>query len=497
MSKPVGETSRRTLLKSTAAAVAVPSALAGCAPEDGNRDGNVQPDTDPGVVLDTDAMDTDGFDTDALDTDPVDDGLVYVDIEAVPQDDRTFPWSLCAGAMTASQVLITSKAIISTKATLWIWKDVGRTDAIDRVYEEDLVPGDAGFVSADVDGLEPGTWYHHALVIVGPSGTPNSRSLIGRFRTAPAAGTNEPLTVALSACNGDERGFNSAFGRIAEHDVDMILHLGDLAYNDSAEDLAQYRASWATWMESPGYRRALASTGLYVTWDDHEVDNNWNPETISAARKEAALQAFLETVPTVTGPGGVLWTSWRWGDTLEVFQLDCRSERLPSTLDNDDDSDDVYISPEQMTWLKDGLDNSPCHFKIVMTSVPITKMPWFGISADDRWEGYPGQRDELLGHIQDEDLRNVWFVGGDFHVNFVGKTDVAPTGRLASTYEIAVTSGNINPAAIILLPPQVQYNSFQPRTVLATFDPVLDQVTVTFLNPQNGQVDRRLVLRQP
>lgn len=490
---------RRTVLRTSAAAALLPGALAGCAPEDDATDTDTTPvDTDP--ALDTDEADpADPPDpVEPPDTDvPADDGLVDLDVDTITQDDRRFPWALCAGAMTPTQVLVTSRALLVDTVHLWIWEETATPGRVRLVHTEEVTPGDAGFLAVDVDGLSPQTEYRYALMILGPQGTPNARSLVGRFRTAPAPGSAPPFTIALSSCNGDATGANAAFGRIAEHDVDVILHLGDMAYNDGATTLDAFRDSWARWMQSPGYRRALAHAGLYVTWDDHEIDNNWDPETVSTAVREAALQAYVEAVPVVTGPGARLWRSWRWGDTAEILVLDSRSERLPTTILNDDTSDDVYLSEEQLTWLLDRLRNSPCQFKIVMTSVPITRMPWFGIAADDRWEGFPGQRDQVLGAIQDEDLRNVWFVGGDFHVNFVGRTEPGATGRLADTWEVAVTSGNINPASLILLPPQFRYSSFQPRTVLMTFDPVRDEVSVRFYNPQSGALDRELVLSQP
>ena len=46
--------------------------------------------------------------------------------------------------------------------------------------------------------------------------------------------------------------------------------------------------------------------------------------------------------------------------------------------------------------------------------VPITNMPpplWG--NQNDRWQGYPPQREELLNHIIDADVRNVVFISGD------------------------------------------------------------------------------------
>ena len=157
-----------------------------------------------------------------------------------------------------------------------------------------------------------------------------------------------------------------------------------------------------------------------------------------------------------------------------------------------------YLSREQMNWLKDGLKNSPCHFKVLMNSVPITIMPpplWGG--QTDRWQGYTVAREELLGFIDSNDLQNVWFVSGDFHLGLVMR--VERSGPRRRLLEIAAgPAGNINPLSLILEPGQEANKrlGFPPDqflfagggflTTTLTFDPRSNTVRVVFFDPMRS-----------
>ena len=41
---------------------------------------------------------------------------------------------------------------------------------------------------------------------------------------------------------------------------------------------------------------------------------------------------------------------------------------------------------------------------------------------EDRWQGYPEQRQELLDFIAESSIENVWFLAGDFHMGPSGES---------------------------------------------------------------------------
>jgi phosphodiesterase/alkaline phosphatase D-like protein len=324
----------------------------------------------------------------------------------------------------------------------------------------------------------------------GPPGNFESRSPIAEFRTAIADDVLEPLTVTVSSCNGNSLNW-PALDLVADEYYDMFLHLGDMAYNDGAFSLPEFREKWRQFLGASGFRKAYARAGLYATWDDHEIDDNsrFDRETMDPMqleKRQNAMDAYFEVLPIdAEGPNYRLWRSFRWGLTAEIIVLDCRYERRPSL--------GQYMSEEQMEWLKERLLESPCHFKIIMNSVPITNMPFaWGVASSDRWEGFPASRNELLGFINEHQIENIWFLAGDFHVCFVSRLEPNVTSHAATIHEIAVTGGNENPISESILamnPPQFAYGTRRARALLITFDPQSNAVNVRFIHPSTGEDD--------
>jgi alkaline phosphatase D len=296
-------------------------------------------------------------------------------------------------------------------------------------------------------------------------------------------GSLEVVRVGATSCTSFSYAPYTALELTAEYDIDLFVHLGDQSYNDANETLAEYRSSWRRTLNDPGYRAIYPRTSMLAPWDDHEVTNDWNPESISPARRDAAFQAYFETLAVERQEAGELWHSYRWGDTVEFFVTDNRAERLPSTRTSDEAQ---YISDAQMEWLQDGLVESDAHFKVVFSSVPITNMPnvW-DFAPEDRWEGYAAQRNELLDFITGNEIDDVYFLGGDFHIGFVAH--VEPSGPANRIWEIAVGPGanGPNPLALALTAPQFDFRTDGFGTEFVTvleFDPVASSVRVLFTN---------------
>jgi alkaline phosphatase D len=401
--------------------------------------------------------------------------------DAIAEDATMFPLAIMAGEMAPRSFMVAIWIPDGAPKRLRVWRPLEGDDTIALMFDQDVVPDDAGFVKLTVEGLCPGTWYRYG-VFDGPADGFTARSRLGQVRTAIAEDAIEPLVLAVAACNGDVGGTWtwSALDVMSDEPYDMVVHLGDQIYADGAFTREQYRAAWRSWLGTEGYKRFYAGAGLYATWDDHEVDDNGNfdretmePEQVE--KRDNALAAFFEVMPIADDGSRRLWRSHRWGLTAEIIVLDCRYERRPSQ--------GTYISADQMAFLQDRLRNSPCHFKIVMNSVPITNMPLlWDVAAGDRWEGYKASRDALLQFIDQHDLRNVWFLSGDFHVCFVSRLEPSGEGRAAGLREIALTSGNTSVLGDLLLGPQFAFASSAAHGVLVTFDPEADAVHVRFVD---------------
>jgi len=445
---------------------------------------DAEPDAEPDAITDA------GPDAGEPDAGPVvDDGAVPFDWapEAVPEDSVTFSRGVQAGAMRATSMLLWTRAVDAPSVIVRVWRPSPVEGEVLLVVDEPVEPDADGFTHHAVEGLASDTVYHYAFARTDAGGRIIERSAIGRVRTALAPGDSRSLLVGASSCTNQNRMPFEAIAMTAEEPLDFFVHTGDQTYQDSAIGLdgeGSYREFWATSLRDPGFLALYQNVGHYLTWDDHEVTNNWDPERIDTGRRDIAFQSFFETFAIERGPSGGLWNHFQWGDTLEVIVLDCRSERL----------DGNYISREQMDWFKDRLLNSTAHFKVVLNSVPITDMPVAYVDDGDRWESYDSQRDEVISHIVDNDIRNVWFLSGDFHIGFVSHVDPEGPGRRIR--EIAVgPGGNSNPVPQFVrdLLFRGQFAFYTPGgsdEVMTTleFDPDRDAVRVRFVDGLTGDV---------
>jgi alkaline phosphatase D len=415
----------------------------------------------------------------------------------VPERPEDFPMGVASGAMQHDRFLAWTFVEDRRPRRLRVWREQEQRGVVLLVHDQDVMPDEAGYLKAWVDDLAPFTQYRFAFFEFDEQGRALTRSELGRTKTALPPGSLRPVTIGASACTNFRNRPYLSIGAVANEPIDLFVHLGDMSYNDAANDLDSYRELWRQTLTEPNYRQLMSSVGFYGTWDDHEIENNLNPEFFNPSELAAAKRAFFETLPVEQGAQGQLWTSYQWGDTLEVFVLDSRTERKPTTRNF---GGATYISPEQLAWLQRRLLDTTARFKVILSSVPITNMPPLWISEDDRWEGYQAQRDQLLGFIDENNIRNVWFLAGDFHVGFAGR--VEPSGDWARMWEVAVGPGasGSNPLTALsdggLLDPELVFPSGQfaygsGRTQVLTtltFDPRRDEVRVYFEDVTTGEV---------
>jgi alkaline phosphatase D len=232
-----------------------------------------------------------------------------------------------------------------------------------------------------------------------------------------------------------------------------------------------------------------AATSNVATWDDHEVVNDWSTETIDPTRLAAARQAFFEHATPRTEPPGRIWRSLRWGRTVEVFVLDSRSERLPSTRSSA--AGGQYLSEEQLGWLVAGLEASRATFKVVVNSVPITEWPLLFLGANDRWPGYAAQRQRVLeasGRVPG----TIW-LAGDFHFGAVAR--IGPPGDpfFRQTEILVGPVAHINPALAVIEftgdPSQFPFLSGERNYARLIFDPTSAPPSLTIEHVTgNGQI---------
>lgn len=443
---------------------------------------------------------------------------VPFDAEGVPESTDVFPRTPMAGLMEADSFVVSGHVATGELVTLRVWQPAEVDGEVYLVAEETLTPDEYGFVKTRVAALEGGQWYAWGLFSGDAEDGFAARSLLCRVRTALAEGQLEPVSAVIAACVG--RGILPEYVdpedlqpvevwdsmvQAASLDYDAFIHLGDQGYLDNVWDAGgthqQYLDAWGAY-HGGGYRAVYPNSGLYFTWDDHEVTNNgtvelWTDVPEDRERIDAAQRAYYRVMPIdAEAPAErPLWGSYQWGDTVEFIVLDCRSERqAPET--------GVYVSDAQFQFLLERLRDSPCRFKCVVNSVPFSRLnlppdvPLIEqlVDPDDRWEGYQTQRDALKAFVDEHALTGIVWVTGDVHMCYVGQIEGEPSTRADSMWEVCVTSGNTNPLANQLPEEQFPWRSSNPHVPRLTFepaaDPADDRVVVEFIDTA-GQVAHR------
>jgi alkaline phosphatase D len=127
----------------------------------------------------------------------------------------------------------------------------------------------------------------------------------GRAITAPKPGdTVAQLKFAFASCQHWEAGLWTAYEHMLADDPSLVIHLGDYIYegatrnngvrkHNSAEiiSLSDYRNRHALYKTDPAIQKMHVHCPWILTWDDHEVDNNYANDVPEDSQPR---EAFLE-----------------------------------------------------------------------------------------------------------------------------------------------------------------------------------------------------------
>ena len=318
-------------------------------------------------------------------------------------------------------------------------------------------PALAHSVHVDVTGLEPARPYWYRF-LVGDAVSP-----AGRTRTAPPPNAETArMRFAVAACQQYEQGYFTAYRHMAREELDLVVHLGDYIYESSwgrnhvrshgsevPITLDQYRARYALYKTDADLQAAHAAFPWIVTWDDHEVENDYandrsqtlDPRDAFLARRAAAYQAYYEHMPLPQwarprGPDMRIYGSMAYGSLASFFVLDTRQYRshqvcprpgrgggnvvreedCPERLS----ADLTFLGAEQEAWLHESVASSRTRWNIVAQQTlmaPVDRRA--GPGADywtDGWDGYPKARERLLAALAASRATNPIVVSGDVHM---------------------------------------------------------------------------------
>ena len=370
-------------------------------------------------------------------------------------------------------------------------------------------------VHADIRGLMSGRPYWFRFI----SGEAASR--VGRAMTSvPAATPLARMRFGFVSCSQYEHGYFSAYRHLANETPDAVLFLGDYIYeyieqnrptvrthSDGIEaaTLPTYRNRYAQYRLDADLQRLHAVSPALVTWDDHEVSNDYadrwsqfdDDPQLFLMRRAAAYQAFYEHMPVrpimsrPNGPVMRIYDRFTFGDLLEISMIDGRQYRSreacyapPNKLGGHMETNTscpertqegrTMIGFAQENWLGQGLAHSRATWNVIAQDVLMAQLRQkqrdgeFGYWTDD-WDGYPAGRRRLLQRIEQVKVKNPVVVGGDIHAFFANDLLVDfdnPNSPVVATEFVGTSVSSSGPpyeAIMAVLPDNPHVRFFESR----------------------------------
>ncbi|MGV9452902.1 alkaline phosphatase D family protein [Streptomyces sp. NPDC003635] len=302
-------------------------------------------------------------------------------------------------------------------------------------------------VHVDVRGLRPGRRYWYRFRAGGRV------SPVGRTRTAPHPfSSGGDLRFALASCQNWQHGWFTPYADMLDQDPDVVLFVGDYIYESVPSataprkhegagepySLEQYRNRYAQYRSDPDLAAMHAGAAFVVTFDDHEVDNDFageipqdpakQPHDAFAARLTAAYQAYYEHMPVratavPNGPHIRMHRRLDFGRLARLNVLDTRQYRSDQATTQAGAMDPTLtmLGAAQKQWLLDGLRNSPARWNLIASQIMMAETDllvgegkqWFY----DAWDGYQAERNQFLGEFRR--VRNPVVLTGDRHLTMV------------------------------------------------------------------------------
>jgi alkaline phosphatase D len=302
-------------------------------------------------------------------------------------------------------------------------------------------------VHVDVRGLRPDRRYWYRFRADG------QLSPTGRTRTAPHPySSGGSLRVALASCQNWQNGYFTPYADMLDQDPDFVLFVGDYIYetkasatavrrhegSDEPYTLVQYRNRYAQYRTDPHLAAMHANAPWVVTFDDHEVDNDFageipqDPDKQShdafVARLTAAYQAYYEHMPVrataiPNGPHIQMYRRLDFGRLARLKVLDTRQFRSNQVTSQEaaEDPSLTMLGAEQKEWLLDGLHHSPARWNLIASQIMMAETDlqigegklWYY----DAWDGYQAERNALMEEFAS--IRNPVVLTGDRHLTMI------------------------------------------------------------------------------
>jgi alkaline phosphatase D len=318
-------------------------------------------------------------------------------------------------------------------------------------------------VHVEVGGLAPARDYFYRFT-VGAAQSP-----VGRARTLPAvAAPVAQLRFAVAGCQRYEDGYFTAYQHLAAERLDFVFHYGDYIYEqrrvrpgerllpvvrvlpgepDEAATLDDYRQRYAIYKTDPDLQAAHAAAPFIMSYDDHEVANNWagdlaadtTPPERFLLRRAAAFQAWYEHMPVrralmPRGPHILAYRRFAVGDLVSLSVLDTRLFRSDQPCGDGTRANcraalephRTMLGDTQERWLYAGFATARARWTVLGQQVLMMRSdrdpdPHVLATHMDKWDGAVAARERLFAAVEAARLSNLVVLTGDVHSHLAGE----------------------------------------------------------------------------
>ncbi len=275
-------------------------------------------------------------------------------------DADIFPQSLASGDPTPTSVVLWTRAV-GADGPIDVWLQVSTDEEFDELVSLDgetslqlKAESDADYcVRVLVENLEPRTVYYYRFVVENADGEFVS-TRTGRTKTAPDEDADEAVRFAVLSCQDYSGRYYHSHARLAELELDFVVHLGDYIYETAdnpdfqssdakrsvkfddedgalrinsefaeqdgadaevlaARSLDNYRNLYRIYRSDRDLQRLHERFPMIIIWDDHEFSNdaygdhatytNGREDEQDARRRANADQAWFEYMPVAYRAG--------------------------------------------------------------------------------------------------------------------------------------------------------------------------------------------------
>lgn len=365
---------------------------------------------------------------------------------------------------------------------------VAEDEGFSRIVREGKAlaePDWAHSVHVEVQGLSPDRWYWYRFRLS------DVESPVGRARTTPTATAGERLRFIFASCQRWEVGYHAAWRHAASASPDLIVHLGDYIYEfplrggtnyirtydwGEALTLADYRNRYALYKLEPELQAAHAACPWVVTWDDHEVANDYandhsavldpNQPQSFLDRRAAAYKAYYEHMPLrrAQRPSGTSLSLYRtvdYGALARFHMIDDRQYRdYHVCYPPDRNGGGSIVGPEctarmaparsllgreQEAWLARQLTSSGAGWNLLAQQTLMASLDvGGGRFTTDGWDGYPVARQRLVDVLGSGRVKNPVIIGGDVHTFYAADLHARPGDTSSPVVAAEFVGGSIS-----------------------------------------------------